>query len=66
MLVNGDTLDHNIQSRETDANRRPLFRSEFASSGGMASVIGVADLEPGDYEYYCTIHGGMSGTVTVV
>ncbi|MEO2106963.1 MAG: ThuA domain-containing protein [Actinomycetota bacterium] len=66
MLFNGDTLDHNIQSRETDANRRPLFRSEFASSGGMASVIGVADLEPGDYEYFCTIHGGMTGTVTVL
>ncbi|WP_170127969.1 ThuA domain-containing protein [Euzebya rosea] len=67
LLANLDTVQHNIQSRKQDANRKPLFRSVFANiNGGTASVVGVADLEPGDYEYYCTIHSGMVGTVTIV
>lgn len=33
---------------------------------GTAKVVGVEDLEPNTYSYYCTVHEGMFGLLTVV
>lgn len=42
---------------------------EFASATigrGAAKVVGVESLTPNTYTYYCTVHEGMLGLITVV
>lgn len=45
----------------------PLFASPLAGLGEQAVVEGTEQLAPGDsYEFYCTIHPWMRGTLTAL
>jgi plastocyanin len=75
-LVNGDTTGHDITSKLTKPAKLkfgkkyytiqvPLFRSESVPAGGSAPVVGVDTLKPGSYQFFCSLHTGMTGTLTV-
>lgn len=75
-LANGDVTGHDITSKLTRPVKKrfgkkvytlqePLFRSESVPSGGQGDVKGVAGLKPGTYQFYCSLHTSMSGTMMV-
>jgi plastocyanin len=61
--------DHNVTALGRDASGRPLFKSENAggnvTSGSDVIVAGAEKLPPGSYNFYCSIHPNMTGTLTV-
>lgn len=66
-LVNADPVaPHDVRSRMLGPDRKPLFKSELAQAGEAVPVVGTENLSPGDYEFYCTLHGLMVGTLTVI
>jgi plastocyanin len=59
---NQDTIQHDIQSIDSQGNIVPLFNSGLLHTGDTFSY--KFD-NPGVYHYYCTIHPWRIGTVTV-
>jgi plastocyanin len=43
----------------------PLFASAITPGGGTSPVVGTAALKPGSYDFFCSLHPGMTGTLTV-
>lgn len=43
----------------------PLFWSPLIGLAGETTVQGLEDAAPGTYEFYCTIHASMRGTLVV-
>lgn len=65
-LVNLDpTSSHDVVSVKRDADYKRLFVSASVPAGGTARVEGAEKLEPGSYDFVCSIHGAMTGTLTV-
>jgi plastocyanin len=75
-LTNADVTSHDIVSKASRpvrvrygkryyTVRVPLFRSELAPSGAQKDVKGVASLKPGSYEFFCSLHTAMKGTLIV-
>lgn len=75
-LANGDTTGHDITSKATKPVRVkfgkkyytiqvPLFRSESIPAGGTGPVMGVEGLKPGSYQFFCSLHTSMTGTLMV-
>lgn len=75
-FANADTTGHDITSKQTRAKKvkygkktytvqEPLFRSENIPAGATGAVAGVENLKPGTYAFYCSLHTGMTGTLTV-
>ncbi len=58
---NQDSVAHTVTSGPRDAPSG-LFDSGQIAAGGTFSFTFT---DPGTYEYYCTVHPGMDGTVTV-
>lgn len=47
--------------------RQPRFASEQLEPGSSGEVVGIAALEPGSYDFYCSTHGNsMRGTLRIV
>jgi plastocyanin len=44
---------------------RPLFSSKSLCKSGEQSLVVTSNLQPGIYDYYCTIHFGMYGLLEV-
>ena len=42
-----------------------LFGTPLIGLGESATVAGVEALAPGEYEFYCSLHANMRGTITV-
>jgi len=61
---NVDIALHNVTSLAAGKNG-PLFTSDTIAAGQTTEVLGVHDLEPGVYDYTCTLHTFMTGSVTV-
>jgi plastocyanin len=63
VMENPSALEHNIAVRGGGVDEQ----GEVVGQGGESSV--TADLEPGEYEFYCSVPGheaaGMKGTLTV-
>lgn len=64
-LLNLDVAPHNITSLVTGRNGSPLFSSDTVSVAGQALVKGVERLRPGVYDYTCTVHPSMLGSLVV-
>lgn len=79
-LVNSDTQPHNVialTARRANgsaawcsgyqAGKCPLFWSASVSAGEYTMVEGLADVVSGQsYQFYCSIHSRMIGTLTVL
>jgi plastocyanin len=63
VMENPAAIEHNIAVRGGGVDEQ----GEVVGQGGESSV--TADLEPGEYEFYCSVPGheqaGMKGTLTV-
>lgn len=44
----------------------PLFYSKLEGITQTENVLGVQNLKPGTYSFYCTLHPGMKGKLTVL
>lgn len=56
---NFDVAQHDVDARNGS------FQSELVGLGGSTPVVGVEALAPGSYEFFCSLHSNMTGTLTV-
>lgn len=66
VLYISDLVPHTVTARQTDADGYPLFQSGRTEPGDTREIDGVADLPPGTYRFYCSIHTNMPGTLHVI
>jgi plastocyanin len=72
LFQNNDTVTHNVTAQETGPDGKALFRSGNipgveAPPGEEVAVNGTQflDSDAGPYDFLCTIHPAMEGTLTV-
>lgn len=63
-FVNNDLPQHNVVATDMSGGA-PLFQSRLVGIGEQATVDGAEKLKAGSYNFYCTIHPGMRGTLLV-
>ena len=65
-VVNQDNVPHTVTSGTgaSDANTGALFDTSFII-GGDSAKISLAEVDPGVYDYFCTVHPYMTGKITV-
>jgi len=64
-FTNGDTMNHDVTAVKKGDDGKPLFASEQIGPAQSSPVAGVEYLTTGAYEYICSIHPFMKGTITV-
>src|SRR5260370_24211076 len=64
-FTNVDTVTHDVTAQTKGADAKPLFASAHTDPGGSQPVAGTEYLTTGSYQYYCSIHPYMTGTITV-
>lgn len=63
---NGDLVLHDVTSEQKKGDGSRLFASEILDGGESGPVMGVPDLQPGEYAFFCSLHESqMKGTLTV-
>ena len=66
-FTNGDVLQHDVVARDRAPDGSPLFASALTPLGQTSPILGLERVEPGQsYEFTCSLHNGMSGTLLVV
>jgi plastocyanin len=65
VLQNNDSSRHNVTSDDYAPDGSRLFRSATTDPGGSAPVVGTEYLTTGEYDFFCSIHRGMRGTLAV-
>jgi plastocyanin len=70
-FTNLDTTSHDVTSRATKTvivkgkkRQRPLFTGGV-NGGGTTTITATKGLKPGTYAFFCSLHPGMTGTLTV-
>jgi plastocyanin len=65
-VVNQDTLPHTATSGTgpQDPNSAQLFDTSLIN-GGESATLSLAQVTPGQYDYYCIVHPYMTGKVVV-
>ncbi len=63
---NQDTVPHTVTNGKdaTDPDMGKLFDTSIINAGESAQIV-TADLEPGEYPYFCSVHPYMTGTMAV-
>jgi plastocyanin len=64
-FTNADTVTHDVTAAAKGSDGKPLFASAQVGPAQSAAVAGVEYLTTGKYEYICSIHPFMKGTITV-
>ena len=62
-LVNADSMPHNIAVYTDSSKSEKLYEGEMVTGDTM--VYEIADLEPGEYFFDCSLHPTMTGTLVV-
>jgi plastocyanin len=62
---NLDTTGHDVTARPLGVDGRPLFGTPVIGTGASAFVDGSQYLKTGSYDFYCSIHPFMTGTLHV-
>jgi plastocyanin len=65
-VVNQDTLPHTVTSGTgpQDPNSGQLFDTSLIN-GGQSTTLSLAQVTPGQYDYYCMVHPYMTGKLNV-
>jgi plastocyanin len=65
-VVNQDTLPHTVTSGTgpQDPNSAQLFDTSLIN-GGESATLSLAQVTPGQYDYYCMVHPYMTGKLSV-
>src|SRR5918997_5629697 len=65
-VVNQDTLPHSATSGTgpQDPNSAQLFDTSLIN-GGESATLSLAQVTPGQYDYYCIVHPYMTGKLNV-
>lgn len=65
-VTNEDTVPHTVTSGSgpQDPNSAKLFDTSIIMAAESGEVD-TASLEPGEYQFYCTVHPFMKGMITV-
>jgi plastocyanin len=65
-VVNQDTLPHTVTSGTgpQDPNSAQLFDTSLIN-GGESATLSLAQVTPGQYDFYCIVHPYMTGKITV-
>ncbi len=65
-VVNQDTVPHTVTSGTgaSDANMGAVFDTSFII-GGDSAKLSLSEVDPGEYDYFCTVHPYMTGKITV-
>jgi plastocyanin len=65
-VVNQDTLPHTVTSGTgpQDPNSAQLFDTSLIN-GGESAMLSLAQVTPGQYDYYCMVHPYMTGKLNV-
>jgi len=64
-FTNVDTATHDVTANAAGPDGKPLFASAKIGPGQSAPVEGAQYLTTGQYDYICSIHHFMKGTITV-
>jgi outer membrane protein assembly factor BamB/plastocyanin len=64
-FANGDVAQHDVTAAKLGPDGLPLFRSRRVNNQELAAVEGLDRTEPGTYEFFCSLHPGMKGTLQV-
>jgi plastocyanin len=64
-FTNLDAISHDVTAATKGADGKPLFATPLQGPGGTADVAGTQYLTTGSYEFGCSIHPNMKGTLTV-
>jgi polyvinyl alcohol dehydrogenase (cytochrome) len=65
-FVNLDAAKHDVQSTEKAPDGTPLFSTPLIDLGETAPIDGLDRVEAGKaYEFFCSIHPGMRGTLNI-
>ncbi|MBW3536869.1 MAG: cupredoxin domain-containing protein [Actinobacteria bacterium] len=62
-FTNLDVARHDVTARDAGPDGLPLFASETIGTGMTSAVEGLDDLPPGVYDFTCTLHPDMLGTL---
>ena len=63
-FYDADQLAHTVTSVDRDADGKPLFDTS-ALPGSAVTIAGVDKLRAGSYNFFCSFHPNMSGTLLV-
>jgi cytochrome c oxidase subunit II len=65
-VENKDTTPHTVTNGKdaTDPTMGKLFDTSIINAGDSAEIV-AADLDPGEYPFFCSVHPYMTGTLTV-
>ena len=65
-FLNSDaTSPHDVTSVKRGPDYKRLFQSASVPGGTVTPIVGVENLPVGSYDFICSIHGTMKGTLTV-
>jgi plastocyanin len=64
-FTNLDAISHDVTASTKGADGKPLFSSPLGGPGTTADVAGTEYLTTGNYDFGCSIHPNMKGTLTV-
>jgi plastocyanin len=63
-FTNLDAVSHNVASKDVTEDGRRLFAAPNVATG-TTNVEGAEKLKAGKYEFVCTVHPSMNGTLEV-
>jgi plastocyanin len=65
-VINQDSVPHTVTSGkdENDPNKGKLWDTSIIE-GGKTAQISLAKVDPGEYDYHCTLHPYMQGKLKV-
>src|SRR4051794_40575740 len=64
-FTNLDTIEHDAPGGGRGPDGKPLFSSPLGGMGSTGAVAGTEYLTSGTYDFGCSIHPQMHGTLTV-
>ena len=62
---NGDTVTHDVTATQNGPDGKPLFKSAETDGGKTSTVEGAQYLTAGHYDFICSIHPNMKGSIHV-